>query len=719
MTINQPEMTLDLATVARLPRPGTTAPQRVEFTPDNAAITYLFSTAGSLEQQLWRYDLAQDTQETIPLNTTATDEPGSFTIEEQLRRERRRIREHGVTSYQFVREDGDRQLVLLVPQGGRLYVRHGATGPLTAIPGSEGALDATLSPNGQRVAFIRDDELWVAELAGDTTPRQLTHDAMPGLTNGVAEYIAQEEMRRAEGYWWSPNSEEIAYVQADSRHIPIYPIVHQGTDTPLIEEHRYPFTGQANTYVRLGVLAATGGDTRWVDLGPDQDIYLARVNWRPDGTLTAQILPRDQRSLRLVSFDTAGQPTTLLAEQSAPWFNLSQDLRFLPTGEILWSHEQSGFRHLALYQADGTPIRTLTAGDWVVTGVVAVDTTQRVVYFHGTREGVTERHLYSVSLDGGEVRQITAEAGWHETVVNPASGLYVDRFSSLATAPTLTVRRLDNSALVTTLFANEGLTAATLGLPVPELTTFQTPDGTTLNAAIYNPPAATSAPSPYPVIVAVYGGPHAQRVENSWLMTIDLRAQYLAQQGFVVLKVDNRGSNNRGLAFEGAIYGDLGRVEVADQVAGVRWLTQRPDVDGKRVGIYGSSYGGFMTSMCLLRAPEIFKVGVVGAPVTHWDAYDTCYTERYMGHPAQNPDGYRESAPINHVANLQGKMLIIHGLIDENVHFRHTARLIAALIAADKRYDLLVFPGERHMPRNPHGLEYYEKRLSEYFQQHL
>ena len=718
-----PPMQLTLADVARHPRPGTTAPRRVAFAPDGKAVTYLFSGEGTLEQQLWRYDLASGERRTLTGDDTAGADTGEFSIEEQLRRERSRTRERGVTDYQFVQADGNGPMVLLVPRGGALYIRSG-DGPLTRVPGSEGALDATLSPDGRQVAFVRDDELWIAALGGDAAPRQLTHGAGNGIANGVAEYIAQEEMGRGTGFWWSPDSRQIAYVRADSSHIPIYPIVHQGTDTPTIEEHRYPFAGQPNARARLGILPiAAAAETRWLDLGADDDTYLARVNWRPDGTLTAQIESRDQRTLRLVAFcaqgDEQGSATTLIEEHGDPWLNLADDLHFLPSGEFLWSHERSGFRHLALYAADGEELRTLTAGEWVVTGVVAVDTEHRAVYFHGTRDGVTERHLYRVSFDGGAIERITVAAGWHETVVSPAAGLYVDRYGSRESAPTLTLRRIDGNAKVAILFADDGATATALGLPVPELTSFQTADGTTLHAAIYAPPGASQDEQRYPVIVSVYGGPHAQRVADNWPLTVDLRAQYLAQQGYVVLMVDNRGSANRGLRFEGALAGDMGRIEVADQVAGVCWLSERPYVDGTRVGIYGWSYGGYMTCMALLREPAIFKVGVAGAPVTHWDGYDTHYTERYMGHPGRNAEGYRESSPLNHVAALQGKLLLIHGLIDENVHFRHTARLLAALTTAGKEYDLVLFPGERHMPRDAKGLEYQETRLAEYFRAHL
>ena len=446
---------------------------------------------------------------------------------------------------------------------------------------------------------------------------------------------------------------------------------------------------------------------------------MARVAWRPDHALTAQIESRDQRHLRLVAFGADGAATTLIEEQGDPWLNLSDDLHFLADGSFLWSSEATGFRHLALHAADGTQIRTLTAGEWVVTGVAALDRAARVVYFHGTRGGVTERHLYRVSLDGGPIERITAGAGWHEAIVSPAAGLYVDRFSSLEVAPSLTVRRLADGSAVATLFAQDAITPTTLGLTPPRLTSFTTGDGTTLHAALYLPPGAETSGQRYPIIVSVYGGPHAQRVMNGWALTVDLRAHYLAQQGFIVLRVDNRGSANRGLRFEGAIAGDMGRIEVADQVAGVRWLGEQPYADTSRVGIYGWSYGGYMTCLALMRAPDTFKVGVAGAPVTHWDGYDTHYTERYMGDPATNAAGYRDSSPLTHAAALAGKLLLIHGMIDENVHFRHTARLLDALSAAGKEYDLVVFPQERHMPRDARGLEYQEARLTEYFRDHL
>jgi len=733
---------LSLADVARYPRPGMTVPRRVEFTPDGAAVAYLFSPQGTLVQKLWTYDIATGERRLVAgeaagsagtaASTSASGD--ALSLEEQLRRERTRVRELGVTGYAFARASKgtgestgqDSPTVLLVPLDGWLHVAHG-DGPLARLDGSKGAHDAQLSPDGSLAAFIRDDELHVLsteKTQGTTSPRRLTVGAGDGITNGVAEYIAQEEMDRREGYWWSPDGTRLAYVRADSGHVPLYPIVHQGGERLTVEEHRYPFAGARNATVRLGVVAAmadgTEDDVTWMDLGADDDIYLARVAWRPDGVLTAQIESRDQRRLTLVAFDAVtGAATTLLEERGEPWINLSDATHFLASGELIWSSERTKFRHLYLYDRDGHEARALTAGEWIVTELVAVDEERRVAYVHGTRDGVTEHHLYAVPLDEGEIRRVTDGFGWHVTVVSPDFQYYVDTYSALDRAPAVSLHHLADGRRAAVLFENADVTAAGLGLLAPELATFRTRDGVTLHAAVYATDETRASSERRPLIVSIYGGPHAQMVTARWDLTVDLRAQYLAQQGYVVLKVDNRGSANRGLAFEAAVAGDLGHLEVDDQADGVRWLATRPYVDGARVGVYGWSFGGYMTCRALERAPDVFKVGVAGAPVTFWEGYDTHYTERYMGLPATNPDGYRDSSVLTGVEALRGRLLLIHGLVDENVHARHTLRLIAALTAADQPYDLTLFPAERHMPRDAAGLTYLERHLTEYFTRNL
>jgi len=706
--------TISIEQVAKYPRPGMAVPGVVRFTPDNKAVTYVFSAEGNLIRSLWRYEIATGERRIIAGPPAASTSEAQLSREEELRRERARLRDLGVTNYEFAAK-AERE-TLLIPGGGKLLAAIDGGEP-AEVPGCDGALDPRLSPDGTRVAFVRDNEVWVADVPGGM-PRQLTAGAGDALTNGVAEFIAAEELDRDRGFWWSPDGTRIAFIQADSGHIPEYPIVHQGTDEPEVEPHRYPFAGKANAILRLGVVPAEGGPAQWLDTGPETDQYIARVAWRPDGVLTAQLLSRDQKETRLIAFEAEG-PRTLIEERSEPWYNLSHDTRFLESGEILWSSERTGFRHLELRSANGELVRELTSGSWMVTRVIDVDERGRWVYFNATREGPTQRHIYRVSLDGGEVEQLTTRAGVHGGALSPDGSMLLRFDSSRSFAPRVTLVEADSGAPLATLFANDGATAEELGLTPPELVTLPAADGATeLHGAIYWPPNA-NAGERLPLVVSVYGGPHAQRVIDDWVMTVDLRAQYLARRGFAVFVLDNRGSANRGMAFEAAIHLNMGDVEVRDQAAGVRWLAEQGRIDPGRVGIYGWSYGGYMTLMALARAPEVFSAGVAGAPVTHWDGYDTGYTERYMSTPQSNPEGYRVSSVMAHVDGIRAPLLIVHGMIDENVHFRHTARLMVALAAAQKPYELLAYPEERHMPRDAKGLAYQERRVLEFLERAL
>ncbi len=717
MTDNQ----LTLKDVARFPRPGMNAPDRVEFTPDSRKVAYLLGASGSLAQELWIYDVdSGERQQLTEMASGAASHTNQFSLDEELRRERSRQRGLGVTSYQFVQATDGGPLILLVPFDGRLFLARGAES-LIPLSGSEEAIDPQLSPDGSHVAFVRSGEIHVLTTGGTGQPRVLTSGAVDGMTNGLAEYIAQEEMDRHKGFWWSPEGKRLAFVRADSRHIPKYPIMHQGTEQVAIEEHRYPFAGARNAIVQLGIVAVDGNqEVTWMDLGMDDDIYLARVAWRPDGVLTALIQSRDQCSQRLVAFNPlSGEASTLIEEHGHPWLNLHDDLRFLRSGEFLWSSERSSFRHLYLHDRDGHEIRALTEGPWMVTGQVTVDENQRIVYFQGTHDSPLERHLYAVSLDGGPLQRLTQESGWHDAVISPDRRAFVDIWQSPQQPPRLTLRSLADGEVRSLLFESEGITPDSLGLCVPEITSFYTTGGVSLYAAIYASEQTRSERQPRPLVVSVYGGPGAQAVTSTWSLTVDLRAQYLAQQDYVVLKVDNRGSANRGLAFEAAIARAMGHVEVNDQLDGVRFLASRPYVDSTRVGIYGWSYGGYMTLRALLQAPEVFKVGISGAPVTFWEGYDTHYTERYMGLPATNEAGYRASSVLPYVEQLAGKLMLVQGLVDENVHARHAMRLIEVLTTAAKDYELVLFPEARHMPRNPAHLEYLERQLVEFLNRHL
>ena len=708
--------------IAKYPAPGNVAPGAFAFSADDSLLTFLYSPEHTLSRQLFVLDVKSGEQRRL-LETTGGTTEENVSLAEALRRERQRQLTTGVTQYEWSGH-GKR---MLVPFPDGLYVKDGPELPMRKLldAANRPVLDPGLSPDGKWVSYVQDVELYIIGIDGGQ-PRQLTQGArQAGKTHGLAEFVAQEEMGRSHGYWWSPDSRWLAFEEADETEMPVYRIVHQGKDVTgpdAQEDHRYPFAGQPNAKVRLGVVPVTGGEPVWMDLGRFE--YLARVAWMPDGSLTAQLEDRSQSRLNLVRFEIeTGASRILLTETTAVWINLHDMLSPLPArddrypGGFIWASERSGFMHLYLYDGDGNLIRALTHGEWPVTSIAGVDSRHGVVYFVGRMESPLEAHLYAVSLDGETPRRITRESGMHSVVLDHACKYFVDTHDSPSQPPHVTLRRLSNGSRVREIYENDDPRLKEFRLRPPEFVELSNRDGVVLHGALYRPRRRSHRP--LPTVVYVYGGPHGQTVTHSWGMTASMRVQYLRQLGYAVFVLDNRGTANRGLAFEGAIYHDMGNCEVQDQADGVRWLVDKGITDPARVAVYGWSYGGYMAAMCLCRAPDVFSVAVAGAPVTHWDGYDTYYTERYMGTPESNPDGYADSSVMTHVAGMRGKLMLIHGLIDENVHFRHTARLINGLIRARKPYELLLFPDERHSPRRLADRVFMEEQIRDFIVENL
>jgi len=713
---------LTAADVARYPIPGATAPVGIGFSPDGRWLSFLWSPEHSLRRDLFVLDL-ETGERWAPLAAGGGVTEENLTLEERLRRERARDLGQGVTSAVWARQ----RARLLVPRQDGLHVLDAPDFvDRLAVALADGAgpmLDPQLSPDGTQVAFVQDDEVNVVDLESGAV-RQVTSGARgTGRTHGLAEFVAQEEMARSHGFWWSPDGARIAFTEVDETHIPVYRIVHQGSSAVgegAQEDHRYPFAGAANAKVRLGITDLAGGDPVWADLGSAWE-YLARVDWLDAGRLAVQVENREQTRLDVLAVDAAtGASAPLLHEESDVWINLHDVLRPVPVGDgrFLWASERTGYRHLEVRAIDGTLERTLTEGSWLVDQVVAVDAT--TVWFTATADGHLERHLYGVPVDGGDLLRPTAgQRGTHAVVVHPASGRFVDTHSSLSSPPVAVVRSLaDASELHRLVGEVEGADprATKLPLPPPELLAVTTDDGATIDALVYRP----TGDGPFPTVVSVYGGPHVQQVADAWAPTAAMRRQWLRAEGYLVVVADNRGSAGRGLAFEGAIRGNAGDVEVRDQVAVVEHLVAQGLADPDRVGINGWSYGGYLSAMALAKAPATFKAAVAGAPVTHWDGYDTHYTERYMGTPQANPEGYERSSVMAHVAGLRDRhLMLVHGLIDENVHFRHSARLINALIQERIPYELFLLPDERHSPRAEADRVYLEERILDFFRRRL
>ena len=687
---------ITLDDVARLPRPGTTGPEAASFSPDGRTLTYLAPPEGArgMARVLWAHDVETGAARVLFAPPGEGVSETTVSLQEALRRERQRQLTQGVTAYEWAEEAP----VILVPLLGDLWVIEGDT----ARKVGTGTTDPRLSPDGTRVGFVRDGDVYTIDI-GTGTETRLTIDAEPGVTNGLAEFIAQEEFGRARGFWWSADGSQIAFEQADERHIPPYVIPHWGLGPLATEEHRYPFAGEENARVRLGVVAAAGGAVTWMDLGDAE--YLARVAWNPDGRLFVQLLDRTQKRLELRAYDPAtGAGKTILVEESAHWVNLHNDLRFAGE-EFVWSSENTGFRRLELRARDGSLVRALTDGTWPVDAVAGFDADGRRVAFIGSPNPL-EEHVYVVGLDDGEPERLDREAGFTVAAFSKRLEHRVEVHQSRMQPLGVVLRPADRM-----LNSPE---QPDLQLITPELFSFENRDGVVLYGALFSPERL-----PAPLIVWTYGGPHAQVVQDSWALTADLQAQYLAARGFAVMRVDNRGSSRRGLEFEAALDRRLGTVEVADQVDGVRFATAQGWVDRDRVGITGWSYGGFMTLMCLLKAPEVFRAGVAGAPVTDQALYDTAYTERYLGTPKENPEGYHGASAIEHAGALKGKLMVIHGMLDENVHFRNTSRFVEALEHAGNACELLIYPSGRHGLRSEADRRHMHARVVEFFEQNL
>ncbi|PYU20753.1 MAG: S9 family peptidase [Acidobacteria bacterium] len=588
--------------------------------------------------------------------------------------------------------------------------------------------DAKISPDGRWVSFLRDHDLWLANADGGE-PRQLTRGGSEELRNGELDWVYPEELDLGTAYWWAPDSSKLALLRLDERAVHKYPLVDALPYTAELTEERFPEAGSPNPVARIGVVDVGGGDVRWMDTGSDPTVLLARVAWLPDSRrLAIERLNRVQNHLELLFADAnSGKCETVLTERDRYWVNLpgdgfgpavSDDLHFFADGKrFLWSSERSGFRHLYLYDLAGRQIAQLTHGDWEVENVVKVDEQTQEIYFISTQKSPIERQLYRVALSGGEPAELTHEHGTHGVSMAPDGKHFLDTYSTAMTPPQQRLYKADGSHLAT-LEDNKVSELENYDLQPEEFFTVPGADGTPLGAAIIKP-AGFDASRKYPVIVYLYGGPHAQVVRDVWAGSTFLWNELMAEKGFVIFMLDNRGTAGRGHKFETPVYHHFGNVELADQLAGVKWLSKQPYVDSTRVGIWGWSFGGYMTCMAMLRGSDFFKAGFAGAPVTDWRRYDTIYTERYMGTPEENPEGYRDSSPVNFASGLQGKLLIAHANGDDNVHFSNSVALEEKFVAAQKYAEFLIYADRGHGISDNAARIHIFNRAAQFFVQNL
>jgi dipeptidyl-peptidase-4 len=578
--------------------------------------------------------------------------------------------------------------------------------------------ELALSPDGRYVAFRQAHDLYT--LTTDTgTETRLTHDGTELLLNGKLDWVYQEEIYgrgRWRAYWWSEDGGDLAYLQLDTTAEPVYPVTDYLPTHPQTTHLRFPKAGDPNATVRLGVVPAGGGETIWVDLREygDTEILIVGVLWAPDGRLVYAVQDRESRWLDLNDADPhTGQARRLLHEQSPAWVDYEGPPKFLRDGSFLWFSNRDGWKHLYHYRSDGTLVGPVTSGAWEVRELHAVDEARGVLYVSGTRDSHVELNLYRVALAGGAVARLT-EPGWsHSVNVDPQFRYFIDSFSSVTT-PTRVHLRDINGGLVRVVSANEVAAFREYRVSTPELLRIPTPEGHALNAILCRPLDVRPGRR-YPVFCLVYGGPRMPAVHNrfSWEFAFH---QYLAQQGIYVWIVDPYSASGEGAVSAWHCYQRLGQTEVADLEHSLRWLAENEPVDLARVGIYGHSYGGYYAAYALTHS-KMLAMGIAASALTDWRNYDSVYSEKYMRTPQNNHEGYERASAVTAAADVHGRLLIAHGVVDDNVHLQNALQFVDALLKHGKTFDLMLYP------RDDHGLWRYgpawEALKLEFIRKHL
>lgn len=685
-------------------------PVSPRITPDGAHVIFLRSEPRNPSLRLYEFTIATGTEREL-LAPEQILGPGdeTLTAEEKARRERQRQSLRGFTSFQMSR-DGARLLVVL---SGKLYLFDRAAAKLTTLPG-ENWIDPRFSPDGRFVAAVKARELFVIDLARNEA-HQVTRGAGGAISHGLSEFVAQEEMKRNEGYWWSPDSATLLYQRTDESMVETRYIANALHPEEKPASFAYPKAGSPNADVRLALVARDGGEPRWVQWDAARFPYVARVNWSTAGShLTVLVQNREQTTQVLLRVDPAsGATTELLRETDSAWLNLDyeHDLPvWLKDGtRFLWTTERRGAWQVELRDAAGKLVRELTPVSFSYRGLVGIDEQGGNLFVRGSHDP-REIHLWRFPLSGGPGTPLTREPGHHQAVMSSSRGLLVHSFEHFNGRHGAQVINADG----TTLAVMRSVAEAPPKRPTTELT--RTTGQPAFDAAITRP-HDFQADRKYPVILQVYAGPTSKRV-NAVLRDY-LLDQWMANQGYIVVRIDGRGTPWRGRDWERIIKFNFIDTALNDQVAGLQALgAQFPELDLSRVGVSGWSWGGYFSAMAVMRRPDVFRAGVAGAPVITWENYDTHYTERYLGLPQQNPEAYRISNVTTYAAELRRPLLLIHGLTDDNVYFQHTLQLADALFLEGKKYDLLPMLGT-HMISDPLVRLRRDQRIMDFFHQHV
>jgi len=696
--------------------------RNLRVSPDGERVTFLRGRADNQFQlDLWEYNMKDKTMRRL-VDSKKLVPTENLSLEEKARRERARTASlSGIINYSWAPSGKQ----ILVPIAGDLYLVDAGNPDNARKVASGNVGDPKISPKGRYVSFVRDQNLFVIDLSTGKE-RQLTTDGKGTIHNGEAEFVAQEEMDQHTGYYWAPDDSAIAYRRYDEAPVPVARRFEIFADrTEVIDQH-YPAAGDPNVLIDLMIVDPATGAQKKVDLGAEKDIYLVRADWSADAkTLVYQRQTRDQKRLDLIAVDAASlAQRPLLTETSKTWVAINDDLHFLKKrNAFIWASERSGRNHLYMFDMSGKLMHPITKGEWGVDNILAIDEDAGKVYIASNKDAVIDRQTYALNLDGSNADKpvrITKQDGVHSDTFSRNGKIFVDTFSDPNTPPQVSIRKADGS-LVEWIEKNELNANHPYAKYLPdhlptEFGSIKAKDGQTLYYSMIKPTGFNPAKR-YPVFLFVYGGPHSQQVTRGWG---NMFKQYMAQQGFVVFTLDNRGSSRRERQFTDVIYGELGKHEVEDQLTGVDWLAQQSFVDPKRVGVFGWSYGGFMTLRLLEAGSDKIAMGVSVAPVTDWALYDTHYTEQFVGAtPKSNPEAYKQSGVFAHLDGLKSPLLLVHGMADDNVLFTNSTRLIDSLVNRNVQFELMTYPGAKHGISSRTGQRHVYGMIEAFFKKNL
>ncbi|MFN3967696.1 S9 family peptidase [Flavobacterium sp.] len=610
----------------------------------------------------------------------------------------------GIDSYVFSKDEKQ----LLIANNSNPIFRHSFTADyflynlttkkLTKV--LEQVQEPTFSPDGSKIGFANANNLFIYDIASANVIQITTDGKKNSIINGITDWVYEEEFAFVRAYDWSADSKKLAYIRFDESEVPEFSMnVFKKNLYPTVETFKYPKAGEKNALVSLHVYDVTLATSKAINLGNYNDFYIARMEWTNDANvLSAQVLNRHQDNLDLLFIDgTTGTAKVVLNEKDKAYVDVTDNLTFLKDNSFIWTSEKDGYNHIYLYDKTGKLKNQVTKGNWEVTAYYGFDEKAKTVFYQSVENGSIVRDVYRIGLDGKNKIKLSQQVGTNGATLSPNFEFFINSYSS-ATQPTVyTLNSAKDGKQIQSIVDNKALAEKIkkYNLPAKEFFELTTEKGHKLNAWMIKP-KDFDATKKYPVFMFQYSGPGSQEVTNNWLDTNDMWFMMLAQQGYIVACIDGRGTGFKGAAFKKCTQKELGKYEVEDQIDAAKVIGNYAYVDKTRIGIFGWSYGGFMSSNCLFKGADVFKMAIAVAPVTNWRFYDSIYTERYLQTPQENASGYDDNSPINHVSKLKGNFLLIHGTADDNVHVQNTMQMIEALVQANKQFDWAIYPDKNH-----------------------